>query len=67
MPTLSSEYFAFTAKVELLYLSGTQPGVMPAEAAGPNLAAQRNEATKRFLIMATAASACEHACRYDSC
>ena len=64
--TVADEYFAVTAKVESLYQSSIQPAVLPAEAAGPNMRALRNEATKRLLGNGYCGRPRELDCRYET-
>lgn len=51
--TVAEEYFAVTEKVEALYnahaTTAIRQAALPADAAGPNMRALRNEATKRLL------------------
>ena len=63
--TVADEYFAVTKKVETLYAT-TQPAVLPADAAGPNMRALRAEANKRLLGNGYCARPIELDCRYET-
>jgi hypothetical protein len=67
--TVADEYFAVTQKVEALYEHAQQsaaPAALPAEAAGPNMRALRNEAVKRLLGNGYCGRPRELDCRYET-
>jgi len=63
--TVADEYFAVTKKIESLYAT-SQPAVLPADAAGPAMRAQRAEASKRLLGNGYCARPIELDCRYET-
>jgi integrase len=68
--TVAEEYFAVTEKVEALYDAhadtvARQPA-LPADAAGPNMRALRNEATKRLLGNGYCGRPRELDCQYET-
>lgn len=66
--TVAEEYFAVTAKVEALYENrqAGQPAVLPADAAGQNMRALRNETAKRLLGNGYCGRPRELDCQYET-
>ena len=64
--TVAEEYFAVTAKVEALYDAHAPHAALPAEAAGPNMRALRNETAKRLLGNGYCGRPRELDCRYET-
>ena len=64
--TVAEEYFAVTEKVEALYDADARPAALPAEAAGPNMRALRNETAKRLLGNGYCGRPRELDCQYET-
>ncbi len=64
--TVAEEYFAVTEKIEALYDAGVLPTALPAEAAGPNMRALRNESVKRLLGNGYCGRPRELDCQYET-
>lgn len=64
--TVAEEYFAVTEKVEALYQTHASPAALPAEAAGPNMRALRNETVKRLLGNGYCGRPRELECQYET-
>ncbi len=64
--TVAEEYFAVTEKIEALYDAHARPAALPAEAAGPNMRALRNETAKRLLGNGYCGRPRELDCQYET-
>jgi integrase len=64
--TVAEEYFAVTEKIEALYDTHALPTALPADAAGPNMRALRNEAAKRLLGNGYCGRPRELDCQYET-
>lgn len=64
--TVAEEYFAVTEKIEALYDAHALPAALPADAAGPNMRALRNESAKRLLGNGYCGRPRELDCQYET-